>query len=208
MRSWGASSARRCDSARASSSRRISREPANKRAEVGAPRAALETWGFSPGFEKRGRGALSGVAPVRERVAEQHLAVTSLLSVSRFIMWFTLTSCDPSRKSPLTILPGRISMPRQESTPHKVRVNQKNNPCPSDGISQTFVFEVHLSFCKVEPRQLNRHQERVCQRLLNSRRSCKTSWPIIGVRRSGCGELLRNLLRGYCRHTSARYNQA
>jgi len=38
-------------------------------------------------------------------------------------MWFTLTSCDPGEKSRLAILHGRISMRRQESAPHKVRLN-------------------------------------------------------------------------------------
>jgi hypothetical protein len=34
-----------------------------------------------------------------------------------------VTLCGSSRKSPLTILRGRISMPRQESAPHKVTMN-------------------------------------------------------------------------------------
>jgi hypothetical protein len=36
---------------------------------------------------------------------------------------FIVTLCGSSRKSPLTILRGRISMPRQESAPRKVRVS-------------------------------------------------------------------------------------
>jgi hypothetical protein len=46
-----------------------------------------------------------------------------VLPVSRFIMWFIVTSCGSSGKSPLTILRGRISKPRQESAPHKVTMN-------------------------------------------------------------------------------------
>ena len=36
---------------------------------------------------------------------------------------FIVTSCGSSGKSPLTILRGRISKPRQESAPHKVTMN-------------------------------------------------------------------------------------
>src|SRR6266545_2076836 len=39
-------------------------------------------------------------------------------------MWFILTFRGPSRKSTLTILHGRVRMPRQESAPRKVRVSR------------------------------------------------------------------------------------
>jgi hypothetical protein len=66
----------------------------------------------------------NGTRKIRFRTSRRRFSLQMPLpSVSRCIMWFSLTSCGSSEKLALTILRGRISKPRQESAPHKVREN-------------------------------------------------------------------------------------